>query len=437
MRAAAFLAMLLVPALASAAPSSTTMEQAASSTVTSPSAPPVPPADSLAEPEDEAAPARALTPLFSFHFDEGLSLPSIGGVFIGNNIGSTVGGKYAFTEGQALFGAYELTYAGPGMRSAEGREFQERSIDHSISGGHSWALSPAFTLGSRVQYLHEFRRSGSNEAFGHGLYDFWSLGLTERADLSVVPGLPLGVFASCAYVRFPNYTDLMQALISASVSAESSGGQQDFRRYQLGVDGRFDGDKGRGWLTGSVQDFVKQRVITGAGTVSDQRQLDFVTDAGAAWKTTVTKGESAALTAEPLLRATWRVSNQNFLRFRSLTDTSPAFVERNYDYVSPSLGMPVRWTFNSGRSLFLVPSYALTIYTSRPPRDTWNNYVTDKKQLNRTFMVSAGYAARLYAYATWSFGYTLLIQRSNNHFESYLPYNYSGHYVFAAIDITY
>ena len=135
--------------------------------------------------------------------------------FFGNNIGTTIGGKYALRPEQTLFGVYELAYDGPGMRAQEGHEFQERSIDHSVSAGHSWKLSPRYTLNSRFQYVHEFRRTGANEQFGNGLYDYWSLGLAERLDLGLVPGTPLGAGLSYAYVRFPNYTDLMSEFQSA------------------------------------------------------------------------------------------------------------------------------------------------------------------------------------------------------------------------------
>ncbi len=394
-------------------------------------------ADEAADAAAEAGTKRGLVPFYAFHFSEGLSLPNIGGFFFGNKIGSTVGGKVVLTPEQSLFGAYELSYEGPGMRAQEGHEFRERSIDHSISAGHAWKVSPAYVVSSRIQYMNEFRRTGANESFGNGLYDYWSLGLAERVDLGIVPGVPLGAGLAYAYVRFPNYTDLLQEFMSASVNSELSGGQQDYHRIRFDADGRFGGDRGRGWLSVSMLDFIKARVVTGFGTAAGPRQVDYVTELGGSWKAAVAQTDSMAMTAEPVLRVTMRNSNQNFLRFRHFGDTLPSFIKGNYNYVSPSLGVPVRWEWKNGRSLFFAPTYALLAYGSRPPRDTANEYRVGKKQLNQTLILAMGYTSKFYAYSSWTFGYAVQVQKSNNRFEKFLPYNYTGHLFYTSLDITY
>jgi hypothetical protein len=394
-------------------------------------------AEAAAAAAGEEEKESALVPFYSFHFTEGMSIPSIGGLFFGNNVGTTIGGKYGLGPEHALFGAYELSYQGPGMRAQEGHEFQERAIDHSVSGGHSWKISPSLLLSSRVQYLHEFRRTGANEQFGNGLYDFWSLGLAERVDLGLVPGIPLGGGLSYAYVRFPNYTDLLAEFQSASLTSELSGGAQDFHRFRAEGDAGFSQGQGRAWFQVSMLDYINAKVVSGIGTAGTTKQQDFLAGIGGSWKQVLSKS-SGVITAEPALRVDYKTSNQNFVRYRIFGDPSSAsFIQGNYDYVAPSLEVPVRWSFETGQALVFSPAYSMMAYTKRPPRDPVNNYITGKRQMNQTVALTLGYVARLYAYTNWTFGYTLQIQQSNNKFERFLPYNYTGHVVYTALDITY
>ena len=133
----------------------------------------------------------------------------------------------------------------------------------------------------------------------------------------------------------------------------------------------------------------------------------------------------------------FKTSNQNFVRFKSFGDTSPDFVAGNYNYVAPSLEVPMRWTFETGQALVFSPGYTVMAYTKRPPRDVANNYLRGKKQTNRTLVLTIGYVAKLHAYTNWTFGYTLQVQQSNNKFERFLPYNYTGNIFYTALDITY
>ncbi len=377
-----------------------------------------------------------LVPFYQFRLAESTNFPNIGGFFFGNSYTTALGGRLRLDDAQALMGAYTLMYSGPALRPAEGHEFKERSMDHMATVGHEWKLSPAMKLGSRVNWLSEFRRSGANESFGNGLYDFWSIGLTERLDLSVVEHLPIGVGLTYAMVTFPNYTDLLAEFNSASATSELSGGMQDYNRVRIDGDVEFAG-QGRANVAVSVLPYSNATVIQADGTAGTEKQLDLMVELGAAWAQPLTGTMKAGLLVEPSAKFLMKRSNQNFLRFRYLGDVTPTFVPKNYDYTSPSAELPIKFRFESGKTWFLTPAWSMVAYDARPPRDTSNSYQFGKKQTNTTWLVSVGYATPMSAFASWTFGYTLQVQQSNNKFERFLPANYTAHVLHTSIDFTY
>lgn len=402
------------------------------------SATPVVAAESLAVIPATSVPGdRKFTPFYQFKFGELGAFPNIGGFFFGNTLASALGGRYALTDTQALMGAYSLTYFGPGIRPAEGREFRERSLDHQVTLGDEWRISDGLKLGSRAQWLNEFRRSGANEEFGNGLYDFWTLGATERLDITSLDNLPIGAELTYAYVAFPNYTDLLAEFQSSGLNSELAGGANDYHRIRIAGDLGF-AERGKFNASLSMLNFINAKVVTAAGITGDEAQRDLIVDAGASWSQPLVPGPNGAgLFVEPSAGVVIKRSNQNFLHFRYLGDTLPTFIARNYDYVEPSVGLPVRWTFTGGRTLFFRPSWAEYLYDARPPRDADGNYRFGETQTNTTWVFSLGYATPFRTFATWTIAWTAQVQQSNNRFEKYLPYNYTAHILQTSIEITY
>lgn len=427
-------ALLAAPVLAeepATAPAAAAPEPAAA-------APTAAPVDTPAVVAAEPAPEDPkFTPFYQFRFGETGAFPNIGGMFFGNTLASSLGGRYTLSDAHALMGAYSLTYNGPGIRPAEGREFRERSMDHQVTVGDEWKLTDGLKLGSRVQWLNEFRRSGANEEFGNGLYDFWTIGLTEKLEVTAIPDLPIGAGVTYAYVAFPNYTDLLAEFQSASVTSELSGGQNDYHRIRIDADLGF-AKRGKAGVSVSMLSFINAAVITAAGTAGSEKQLDLVVDVNASWSQPLVEGpNTTGLFVEPYAGLAIKRSNQNFLHFRFLGDTAPTFIAANYDYLMPSFGLPLRWSFESGRTLFFRPSWSSYLYDARPPRDAGGNYVAGETQTNTTWIFTLGYAAPFRAFASWTFAWTAQVQQSNNRFEKYLPYNYTAHLLHTSIDITY
>lgn len=389
---------------------------------------------------DSSVEESPLTPFYEFELTESFSIPSLGNFFFGSNIGTTLGARYTLSPEHSLFGVYNLAYVGPGLRSEESREFGDRTMDHQVGLGHQWQFSPKYQFNTRLSYLGEFRRSGSNEPFGAGLYDFSSFGLSETVRMVATPQLLVGLTFSYASVGFPNYTDLLTEFQLAGTSAEISGGLQDYNRFTISPDVTF-GRDGRAWLSWTQQDFTDAKVLTDAvnvqGTYSNETQLDVIYEVGASW-TFPLFGPSAGVSTAPMWRLNIKKSNQNFLRFEEFGDINPDFIKDNYSYVSTDLTLPLRWTSKSGRMFFFYPTWIYRSFSSRPPRSSvTGDYLFGEKQWNQTWLLTLGTSWPAYKFARWTFAYTYHNQQSNNHFERFLPYNFSGHILSSSLSLTY
>ncbi len=387
-------------------------------------------------PEEKPEPSK-FVPLYQFHYMEAVDTINIGSFFFGSGMGTTMGGRWAFTPGQALYGAYELNYSGPGLRPQEGREFTERDLSHQASLGHEWSPVSGLALGSRALFQRQMRRSGGSDVFGTGLYDYWTIGLTERADMKLA-GFATGASLSYALVHFPNYTDLLNEYQSASVEAEKSGGLQDYNRITTSFDGKFLG-QGAGWVNLTWMMFEHQKVLTDKGVPNTTAQFDSIYELGASWAQPLAGDSgSSILSVEPSVNVAVKRSNQNFLKYPKFGDlVNFEFVKDYYSDVSPTISAPLKWSFKAGTALFLSPSYSMLAYSSRPPRDATGTYLLGKKQSNSTFILTTGVSTSWHRFARVSFGYSVHVQQSNNRFERFLPYNYVGHVFFTSLDLAY
>ena len=418
-------------------------EEAAAET---PSAPEEAAAETAAaDPEEEDAPA--LTPYYDFSLSEGLSLPSIGNFFFGSNMGSTVGGQVGVAEGHNIFGVYTLEYSGPGIRSEDDQEFAERTLDHSFGLGHEWRLAEPYALKTRVTFLNEFRRSGANEPFGEGLYDFWSLGIDEEFAASVGGGVVASLGIGVSWVGFPNYTDLLNEFQMAGTGAETAGGKNDYTRIHVSPEARYK-NLAKAYISWSMQSFRNAKVLTEQGTYGTETQKDGMFALGASGALRLTPADSGfpgVVSTDPQLDVSFKSSNQNFLRFAGFGAASFDFVEDNYSYTKYELKSPLRWTFGGKTALFFVPGVIYKRYASRPPRNADGVYQHEgnnpnqpaKQQWNQTFLLSWGLTWPRHRFSSWTLAYTWYHQKSNNHFERYLPYNFSGHIISATLNVAY
>ncbi|MEK7764638.1 MAG: hypothetical protein AAB368_00235, partial [bacterium] len=264
-------------------------DSSASVTTASTAPEPVAPAQttSVASDDDEGI---TVTPFYSFDWLEGAAIQSVGSWFFGSNYGTSLGAKAALTPEHALFGVYDLSYSGPGLRYQEGREFGDRTIDHNALLEYQYSGFAGNTIKTRVLFIKELRRSGPSEVFGSGLYDFWALGGGVLDDIAVRPGLGLGVGVTYQYFRFPNYSDLLAEFTSAG-SAAALGGMYDYHNIRTQVDAKFK-NRGRSWVAVTVQQYVHARVkrIVAPFGDSKEKQRDLVGELGGSWLFTPASG---------------------------------------------------------------------------------------------------------------------------------------------------
>ena len=420
---------------------------AAPAAVTQPASVPVTPAApaatakpaSVPEPDEEDKPSP-LSPFYNFGWTESLSMPSQGSFLFGANLGTTLGGKYVLNPEHAFLAAYELVYAGPGLRSTEGQEFTERTTDHSVSLGHVWGFMPGLKLNSRLTYLNEFRRDSNNKPWGKGLYDFRSIGLTEGMSVPIplVKDLTGDFNLSLASVKFPNYTDLIAEFQMGGATAEKTGGFQDYNRITVKPSVKYR-SQGMAWFSWSGQLFEHAKVISDQMVYGTDKQVENIYEIGASWRQGFfgkSRGFSTELSLEPSLRIDMKNSNQNFLRFKAL-GTLPEFLGDYYSYNAYDFSMPVRWTLADDTIIAFVPEILKRDYKARPPRDGEGDYVVDAKQWTQVMLFNFGISWQAYRFARWAVGYTYQMSKSNNKFDRYLPYNYFGHVVAASLNVTY
>jgi hypothetical protein len=129
-------------------------------------------------------------------------------------------------------------------------------------------------------------------------------------------------------------------------------------------------------------------------------------------------------------------SNQNFLLFQSATDPSPVFAGNYYDYnefranVPFFLNLTKKWALSTGLD------YQFRDYLSRQPRTAANTFDTGT-QKNNMFTFNLGIRKKLNDVSALTLTYGSVVATSNNHFERYLPYNYSGQSISLGYQLTY
>jgi hypothetical protein len=95
------------------------------------------------------------------------------------------------------------------------------------------------------------------------------------------------------------------------------------------------------------------------------------------------------------------------------------------------LNFTQRWAFNAGLE------YKRRNYTDRQPRDSENRFKAGETQSNNMVTLSLGFRKKMNDISALSLTYTSVVASSNNTFERYLPYNYTGQGISIAYHITY
>ncbi|HNT97827.1 MAG TPA: hypothetical protein PKK31_06140 [Elusimicrobiales bacterium] len=380
--------------------------------------------------------SKIFTPFFDMTLAENGYMPSEGNIFSGGNINTQVGLLAKITEKDQVFGLYNFNYGGPGFAPQDTKQFTDRTLTHGFNfeyrrslGGH-WRVRPGISLSK------DYTRSGANETWDQGLYNTESKGFQLAVDYSFDAahnGFITAQFLTRS-IEFPNYTDLFQEFMNPSVTSELSGGQQDQRLTQVSL--RPNWNKFFGGVTYTMQKYKNQKVVgaTGVATYGDtsEKQEDTTTtlDFGFHHKLWIFE-------LYPVIAYSVHDSNQNYIRYKSIGDVSPYFMADNYSYKELSFSVPLDLNITSKWAVGGAMSVVKRNYESRLRRDKFNNYVAGEKQENTMTTLTGSIRKRINDVAMVRLSYSLVVASSNNEFEQYMPYNYTGNSFGIAYQLSY
>ena len=367
--------------------------------------------------------ALELAPYYNYQLGQGVSVSPEGDLGFLVNLSKDIGAIASPWENQSIMGYYSMQYQGPGLKQQEGREFRERYLNHVFVSRHHWDLGD-MTLKTQIGILMERRRSGTNETWASGLYNFNRYGghtSLEKKILEIDSTVSLGYH----YVTFPNYTDML-AEIRAGADASGTAGTQNHHSLRVSYTGNIQPLKF--WLSLNPLFFTRQKVASDkvqkdGSFYSDTRQREIIINTGASYRESLTQ----KIEIVPELDITFRFSNQNYQHFMDMTSTSPvSFHEGFFNYIEPSISLPLSISLSRDLTYFFSPRMNFRFYTSRNPRDKDGSFIDDEKQNRILGVYTTGFRKQTGESSATTLFFTYQNQSSNMNFERYLPYNYSG-----------
>lgn len=380
-----------------------------------------------AAPED----SKIFTPFFDMTLSEAAFLPSEGNIFSGGNINTQVGLLSKITQKDHLFALYNFNYAGQGFTPQDSKQFTDRSVSHGFSFEYRRFILDDLRIRPGISFNTEYRRTGANEAWDNGLYNMSSAGGQLAADYTFDEEHNGIVTLQYLFrsVEFPNYTDLLREFQSAGNTAETSGGLQDQTMHQVSL--RPHWNKFFGGITYTAQNYKNQKVVAETGVYGNTKQKDTDTmlDFGfhhSLW----------VLELYPVVSYTVHNSNQNFMKYKFLGDTSPEFADGYYGFRELNLSVPMDLNITSKWAVGGAISIQRRDYAKRKARDA-NNDFTSSKQTNTMTTLTGSIRKRINEVAMVRLFGSMIVASSNNKFERYMPYNYTGNSFGIAYSLSY
>ncbi|OGR52037.1 MAG: hypothetical protein A2049_00280 [Elusimicrobia bacterium GWA2_62_23] len=364
--------------------------------------------------------SKIFTPFFDMTLTEAGYLPSEGNIFSGGNINTQVGLLSKITQADHLFALYNFNYAGPGFAPQDSRQFTDRSMSHGFNFEYRRLVLDNLRVRPGVSITREYRRTGANEAWKNGLYNMNSSGGQLALDYTFDQeknGIVTLQWLMRS-VKFPNYTDLLREFQNAGNTAETSGGLQDQTMSQVSL--RPGWNNFFGGLTYTVQNYENQKVVEETGVYGNDKQKDTDTsmDFGFHHKLWIFE-------MYPMISYTMHRSNQNFMVYKFLGDTAPQFGDKYYDFNELAFSVPVDLNITSKWAVGGAMNVTRRAYKNRMARDEANNF-TASKQVNTMSTLTGSIRKRINDVAMVRLFYSLVVASSNNKFEQYMPYNYTG-----------
>ncbi len=384
--------------------------------------------------------SKIFTPYFDMTLMEAAFMPSAGNIFSGGNINTQVGLLTKITKKDSLFGLYNFNYSGPAFQPQDSKQFTDRDMSHGFNFEYRRNLNERFRVRPGLSLMTDYSRTGANEAWKNGLYNMNSVGGQLAVDYSF--DFEKNGFITATIItrkiKFPNYTDLLREFQTAGNTSETSGGLQDQSLTQFSLRPNWNGFFGG--FTYTLQNYKNQEVVDNSGVYGGSKQKDTNVALDAGFRQTLWIFELS-----PMVSYTMHRSNQNFVRYKFLGATSAnlalgnsdvTFVDKNYDYNEMTLSVPMDLNITGKWAIGGSMNITRRTYTARGARDTDNNY-TSSKQKNLMSTLTGSIRKRMNDVATMRLFYSLMVASSNNKFEKYMPYNYTGNTVGVAYQLSY
>ena len=377
--------------------------------------------------------SKIFTPFFDMTLSEAAFLPSVGNIFSGGNINTQVGLLAKATQKDHIFGLYNFNYNGPGFAPQDSRQFTDRSMSHGFNIEYRRAITDRLRLRPGLSRNWEFRRTGANEVWKNGLYNMNSTGGQLAADYTFDEEKNGYVTVQYLFrsVAFPNYTDLLSEFRNPDPANRASvnGGLQDQTMGQLSL--RPSWNKFFAGLTYTVQNYKNQKVVANTGVYNSTKQRDSDTALDFGFQQSLWIFELS-----PMVSYTMHSSNQNFMLYKSLGDTSPQFGAKYYDFNELTLSVPLDLNITGKWAIGGAINLTRRAYAKRTARDADNNF-TAAKQVNTMSTLTGSIRKRLNEVAMVRLFASVMAASSNNKFEKYMPYNYTGNTFGIAYQLSY
>jgi len=375
--------------------------------------------------------SKIFTPFFDMTLSEAAFLPSEGNIFSGGNINTQVGLLSKITQKDQIFGLYNFNYSGPGFTPQDSRQFTDRNMSHGFNIEYRRSITDRIRVRPGISLNKEFRRSGANEAWKNGLYNMNSSGGQLAVDYTFDE--EKNGYVTLQYlgrvIKFPNYTDLLSEFQGSGSQGNIDGGLNDQTLGQVSL--RPAWNKFFGGITYTSQNYKNQKVVLNTGVYGNTKQKDTDTmlDFGfhhSLW----------ILELYPVVSYTMHSSNQNFMLYKFLGDTAPQFVEKYYDFKEMAFSVPLDLNITSKWAIGGAVSFTRRAYDKRTARDTTNNFTTTK-QVNTMTTLTGSIRKRINEVAMVRLFGSLIVAGSNNKFEQYMPYSYTGNSFGIAYQLSY
>ena len=377
-----------------------------------------------------------LAPYYSLQLTEGAFVPNIGEWNFSMDAVSDIGVIAKPSDASSMVAFYELKYLGPGLKREEGEKFTDRTMDHLGMFRYTYKLSDSYFVTPQVDYMKEYKRTGSNEVWGSGLYDFNRTGGAFTLGRDFPGNAVLSLTGEYHTMDFPNYTDLLTEFEAGGANAATSVGMQNHKLTQ----GEIALSIGPNRVAYDLifQNYTKQQVASDivqpdGSYYSSDLQKDVLTNVS------VSCGQQwGIVNFGPELYYKTKRSNQNYLYFTSVNSTSvPTYFAKYYDYDEIGFSVPITFGITDTLEFTATPEWYNKMYKYRNPQDADGNFLMDEKQKSNMYILSAGITIKPNAITRTTFFYTFQNQKSNMRFEQYLPYNYTANFGGVRLEYTF